>query len=32
MAHLDKVQVICAPVPDDDALVTILVPPFPRLD
>jgi predicted Ser/Thr protein kinase len=31
-AHLDKVQVICAPIAEDAALVTLLVPPFPRLD
>ncbi|HEY0483552.1 MAG TPA: protein kinase [Kofleriaceae bacterium] len=31
-AHLDRVQVICAPIPEDADLVTIEVPPFPRLD
>jgi hypothetical protein len=31
-AHLEKVPVICTPVPDDAELVTIEVPPFPRLD
>jgi len=31
-AHLDRLQVICAPIPDDGNLVTIEVPPFPRLD
>ena len=31
-AHLDRVQVICVPIPDDAGLVTIEVPPFPRLD
>jgi hypothetical protein len=32
LAHLDKVQVICTVIPDDADLVTIEVPPFPRLD
>jgi hypothetical protein len=31
-AHLDKVQVICAVIPEDAELVMIEVPPFPRLD
>jgi hypothetical protein len=31
-AHLDRLQVICAPIPQDARLVTIEVPPFPRLD
>jgi predicted Ser/Thr protein kinase len=31
-AHLDKVQVICTVIPEDAELVTIEVPPFPRLD
>jgi len=31
-AHLDKLQVICTQIPDDAELVTIDVPPFPRLD
>ncbi|HEX4418024.1 MAG TPA: protein kinase [Kofleriaceae bacterium] len=31
-AHLDKLQVICAPIPDDASVVLIQVPPFPRLD
>jgi hypothetical protein len=31
-AHLDRLQVICVPIADDTDLVTILVPPFPRLD
>jgi hypothetical protein len=31
-AHLDRIQVICVPIPDDAGLVTIQVPPFPRLD
>jgi hypothetical protein len=31
-AHFDRLQVICVPIPDDADLVTILVPPFPRLD
>ena len=31
-AHLDKLQVICTQIPDDAELVTIEVPPFPRLD
>jgi len=31
-AHFDKLQVICTVIPDDADLVTIEVPPFPRLD
>jgi hypothetical protein len=31
-AHLDRLQVICVPIPDGADLVTIEVPPFPRLD
>jgi predicted Ser/Thr protein kinase len=31
-AHLDKLQVICTPIPEDAELVTVDVPPFPRLD
>jgi predicted Ser/Thr protein kinase len=31
-AHLDKVQVICTVIPEDADVVTIEVPPFPRLD
>jgi hypothetical protein len=31
-AHLDRLQVICVAIPEDTDLVTILVPPFPRLD
>jgi predicted Ser/Thr protein kinase len=31
-AHLDKIQVICTVIPDDAELVTIEVPPIPRLD
>jgi hypothetical protein len=31
-AHLDRLQVICAPIPDGASIVTIQVPPFPRLD
>ena len=31
-AHLEKIQVICSPIPENAALVTIEVPPFPRLD
>jgi predicted Ser/Thr protein kinase len=31
-AHLDKVQVICTPIPEDANVVTLEVPPFPRLD
>jgi len=31
-AHFDRLQVICVPIPDDVDLVTILVPPFPRMD
>ncbi|HET9625532.1 MAG TPA: protein kinase, partial [Kofleriaceae bacterium] len=32
-AHLDKIQVICAPVPPgSDNVVVIQVPPFPRLE
>ena len=31
-AHLDRLQVICAPIPDGASVVTIQVPPFPRLD
>jgi hypothetical protein len=31
-AHLDRLQVICAPIPEDADLVTVEVPPFPRLD
>jgi len=31
-AHLDKIQVICAVIPDDAEVVRIEVPPFPRLD
>jgi len=30
-AHLDKIQVICIAIPEDADLVTIAVPPFPRL-
>ena len=32
LAHLDKIQVICTVIPDGADLVTIEVPPFPRLD
>jgi hypothetical protein len=31
-AHRDKVQVICADIPENASLVTIEVPPFPRLE
>jgi hypothetical protein len=31
-AHLDKLQVICTQIPEGAELVTIEVPPFPRLD
>jgi hypothetical protein len=31
-SHLDKLQVICVPVPSDTNLVTVEVPPIPRLD
>ncbi len=31
-AHLDRIQVICAPIPDSASVMTIEVPPFPRLD
>jgi hypothetical protein len=31
-AHLDRIQVICAPIPDGASVMTIEVPPFPRLD
>jgi hypothetical protein len=31
-AHRDKIAVICAPIPDDADLVTLEVPPFPRLE
>jgi hypothetical protein len=31
-AHLEKVHVICAVIPEDADVVTIEVPPFPRLD
>jgi len=31
-AHLDKLQVICIQIPEDAELVTVDVPPFPRLD
>jgi hypothetical protein len=31
ITHLDKIQVVCAPVPEH-GVVTIEVPPFPRLD
>ncbi|HEX2687887.1 MAG TPA: protein kinase [Kofleriaceae bacterium] len=31
-AHLDKLQVICTQIPEDAELVTIEVPPSPRLD
>jgi hypothetical protein len=31
-ANLEKIQVICTPIPEHAALVTIEVPPFPRLD
>jgi hypothetical protein len=31
-AHLDKLQVICTPIPEDAELVTVDVPPVPRLD
>jgi predicted Ser/Thr protein kinase len=31
-AHLDKLQVICTQIPDAAELVTIEVPPHPRLD
>jgi hypothetical protein len=31
-AHLDKLQVICTPIAEDAELVTIDVPPVPRLD
>jgi hypothetical protein len=31
-AHLDRIQVICAPIPDGASFVMIQVPPFPRLD
>jgi predicted Ser/Thr protein kinase len=30
--HLDKIQVICVVIPESAELVTIAVPPFPRLD
>ena len=30
--HLDRVQVICTAIPEHADLVTIEVPPFPRLD
>jgi hypothetical protein len=32
LAHLDRIQVICAPIPDGASFVMIQVPPFPRLD
>jgi len=32
LAHLDKVQAICTVIPEDAELVTIEVPPFPRLE
>ena len=32
MKHFDKVQVICAPIPEHGDVVTLDVPPFPRLD
>jgi len=32
MAHLDKIQVICTPIPENTDVLTIEVPPFPRLD
>jgi hypothetical protein len=31
-AHLDRLQVICVPIPSDGDLVTIEVPPFPRIE
>ncbi|HEX3766242.1 MAG TPA: protein kinase [Kofleriaceae bacterium] len=31
-AHLDRIQVICAPIPEDASFLMIQVPPFPRLD
>jgi predicted Ser/Thr protein kinase len=31
-AHLDRVPVICVPIAPDATVVTIEVPPFPRLD
>ena len=31
-AHLDRIQVICAALPDGVNLITIEVPPIPRLD
>jgi predicted Ser/Thr protein kinase len=31
-SHLDKLQVICTVIPEDAELVTIEVPPFPRLE
>ena len=30
--HLDKIQVICTPIPENAELVTVEIPPFPRLD
>ncbi|HEX8107378.1 MAG TPA: hypothetical protein VF516_06585, partial [Kofleriaceae bacterium] len=30
--HLDRIQVICTPIPDGASFVMIQVPPFPRLD
>jgi hypothetical protein len=30
-AHLDKLQMICTPIPDGAEVVTVQVPPFPRL-
>ena len=32
MAHLDKIQVVCTPIPENTNVLTIEVPPFPRLD
>jgi hypothetical protein len=31
-AHLDKIQVTCTPIPEHASVVTVEVPPFPRLD
>jgi predicted Ser/Thr protein kinase len=31
-AHLDRIQVICTPIPDGARFVLVQVPPFPRLD
>ena len=32
LAHLDKIPVICTPIPAHADLVTVEIPPFPRLD